>query len=1033
MLKPLWQKSELSLIFSAFLFLVFLCCSINVMAQEDPLERPQVSPSTQEVLKKLQSRFQQADTFMEEKGILDAKLDLRGLPQGETLIMDVMIPPRLMVEGVIFGEVGQDTVLLSLRDFIRVLNFPIEYDSSTNIYNGWFLREENNFQLNMNTGVLNSAGQEYKISAAAIPSDEDLMAPLSDMEQWFNMDIDVDVGTQSLTLDPSHPFPATLQHKRRKSNFASNRREPASLPRYSEDDYGWFEVPFIDVNTRTRFRDRERSGTELDNFVNIRTAGEFAKGALTTNSAINDEDGLFSMRVTYLQESADPELLGSLGARRFEVGDLSPTRLPITGNAAPETGVRITNTDPLVSLTLPSTRIEGYYFPGWDIELYRDNSLLAFQQTDEEGYYAFENVTLLSNRNYFRVVAYGPQGEIREEVINIPYDRNRLAETGGVYDISLTFQDRQFYEKDPLNDQDRDTPHLVGFYEMPFIGNSALRFGGRYRQEEGEDKLYGSVGISAAVQETLLNAAIASDEEGELKSEMSATRQFGPHRARVDLDMATDGYNPGGNSTTVNTFSNRYNIEGPLNIGIGNYPRYSGNFRYDIDSNNNKSSSGFVSLNTHFDRLSVNQSLDYRDSDTATTGTEFGGTTALTGVYGKDLFRGIAQYNFNGDDDLESLTAFWKHRFDNQLDGQLQVNHSFDTQELTTYSAQLNWLLDEAVITPRVSYDSEGDVEAVVSTRFSVAQEPYNGDFIMTRDSLTNFGSLSAFVFLDKNGNYTFDEGEDEPIRDAKIIAPQNAGGGVTNESGVAFISRFRPSLITDIYLDNNSLTDPFWISAKEGHSIMPKTGNNVYMEFPVHMAGEIDGTVYKMRLGGGSEPATNLSVALYNQFGELEQKTITGPDGFYLLSQIPPGKYYLTINESSVPNGYGRPLPKIVEIGYDGTIIYGEDLFLAEGAADVLVKIMSAQIDTNDQATQQVFLNLGNYESPLMSAFIWRKLVKNFSYYLGGGELLENANDGHTLRLALPENSISSGYKRCSALVQNGEFCEVEVFLAGM
>ena len=568
---------------------------------------------------------------------------------------------------------------------------------------------------------------------------------------------------------------------------------------------------------------------------------------------------------------------------------------------------------------------------------------------------------------------------------------------------------------------------------MPFVGNSALRFGGRYRQEEGEDKLYGSVGISASVQETLLNAAIASDEEGELKSEVSATRQFGPHRARVDLDMATDGYDPGGNSTVVNTFSNRYNIEGPLGIGIGNYPRYSGNFRYDIDSNDNKSSSGFVSLNTHFDRISVNQSLDYRDSDTSTTGAEFGGTTALTGVYGRDLFRGIAQYNFNGEEDLESLTAFWKHRFDNQLDGQVQVNHAFDTEELTTYSAQLNWLLDEAVITPRVSYDSEGDMEAVLSTRFSVAQEPYNGDFIMTRDSLTNFGSLSAFVFLDKNGNYTFDEGEDEPIRDARIVAPQNAGGGLTNESGVAFISRFRPSLITDIYLDNNSLSDPFWISAKEGHSIMPKTGNNVYMEFPVHMAGEIDGTVYKMKLSGGSEPAANLSVALYNQFGELEQKTISGPDGFYLLSQIPPGKYYLAINENSVPTGYGRPLPKIVEIGYDGTIIYGEDMFLAEGAADVLVKIMSAQIDSSDTAGQQVFLNLGNYESPLMSAFIWRKLVKNFSYYLGGGELLENTNDGHTLRLSLPENSISSGYKRCSALVKNGEFCEVEVFLAGM
>ena len=257
------------------------------------------------------------------------------------------------------------------------------------------------------------------------------------------------------------------------------------------------------------------------------------------------------------------------------------------------------------NLTLPSTRIEGYFFPEWDIELYRDQSLLAFQETDTEGYYFFDNVPLFSERNSFRIVAYGPQGEVREETISIPYDRQRVSEQGGVYDVSLTFQDRQFYRKIDSRDEDRNTPHLVGFYEAPIGNNSAVRLGGRYRQEDSEDKAYASAAISTAYQQALINAEIASDEQGELASRLSATRQFGKHRARVDLDLATDEFSPGQQSTAVQTLSNRYNFEGPLGLKIGDHPRYSANIQYSENSLDETNLNGFMNLNTQFGRIGL--------------------------------------------------------------------------------------------------------------------------------------------------------------------------------------------------------------------------------------------------------------------------------------------------------------------------------------------------------------------------------------------------------------------------------------------
>lgn len=1014
-----------SLIIFVFIAGVSILCVKGSYAQNAAYYNQKIA---EEFLNRVQSGFEEADEFMKESGIIEKPLDLRGLPEGELLIFDIIIPPRLEVEGVVFGEISGDTILISLRDFISVLQFPIEYDSSAQIFDGWFLTENNRFRFQINDGVISTHGNEYRLSDNAMITDDDILVPLGDMKEWFEMDIDVDISTQRLVLDPITPFPATKSYERRQKKYSRNRKEPPSLPRYDKEDYGWFEVPAVDVTTRSRYRDTDIQGSELDNFANIRTAGEFLKGALTTNTAINDDDGIFSARVTYLQESADPELLGSLKARRFELGDLTPTRLPITGNAGPETGVRITNADPLVNLTLPSTRIEGYYFPNWDIELYRDNSLLSFQETDEEGYYAFENVPLFSDRNFFRIVAYGPQGEIREEVINIPYDRDRLAESGGVYDISLTFQDRQFYERDEPDSIDRNEPHLVGFYEIPIMERSALRVGGRYRQEEGEDKVYASAALSTSFKEALINAEVATDEQGEARTELSATRQFGAHRARMDLDVSTDEFDPGNNATKVNVFSNRYNFEGPLGVGIGISPRYSANFRYDVDSDNNTSKGGNVTFNTQFQRFGLNQSFGYSDNDLDVDGANYGGTTALTGFYGKNLFRGIAQYDFKPETELELLSAFWKYRFNSELDSQLQIDRDFGENKETRYSGQLNWRLDEAIITPRVSYDTNGDFETTLNTRFSIAKEPLTNDLILTRDTLTNFGTLSALVYLDKDGNYQYD-GDDEPIDNARIMAPQNAGGGFTDKDGIAYLTRFRPSLITDIYLDNASLSDPFWISAKKGHSIMPRTGNNIYMEFPVHISGEIDGTVYKRSRNGESKVASNISVALFNMYGELEQKTVTGPDGFYLFSLVPPGKYYLGINSKSLDSGYGRPVPKLVEIGYDGTIIYAQDLFISEGVPDIPFSIKKAE--GNALYKQQVSLNLGDYESPLMSAYTWRKLANNFSYYLGGAEKIEN-NIDNTLRVALPENSLSSGFQRCHGLVKGGEYCEVEIYLAG-
>lgn len=1019
----------------------FLVPGASLWASESPLSAADQKQLANDFLARMKAGFGKADDFMRRAKIENDVLNLRGLPPGEILVFELMIPPRLKVEGTVLGEVGNNTVLLSFADFLQALEFPIQQDAETGVFSGWFIRETKTFSFDPKTGAVTADGQAFQPSGKIVDRDGDIMVPLEDLKTWFAMDMDLDVSVQRLTLDPTYPLPATERAERRKNKFGQARLGPPELPR-GNDEYSLLKFPSVDVNTRTTVRDRADQEREIEQFANVRTAGEFAYGTLNTNINGTREDKVTNVRASYLRESAYPELLGPLKARRFEAGDIGPTRQPLIGSAGPETGLRITNADPLVRQTGASTQIAGYINPGWDVELFRENSLISFQETGPDGYYSFDDVPLFSDRNEFRVVAYGPQGEIVEEIVSVPYDRERLAQDGGIYDVSVTMQDRQLYEKFDPTTEDENTPHVSAFYETAISENSAVRAGVRARQEEGVQKTYGNLGLSTTLAGALLNAGVASDEKGEMGSELVASRLFGQHRTRAALNFNTDGYDPGGGSTNVKVFSNTYNVEGPLPFGPGQRPRYAASAGYTKDSSGTTSLNGFLNFNTQFKNIGLNQILNYTDNSNSVLGAEIDTLSSISGSFGKNIFRGTANYNIQPDSQLESLAASWRRRFSNQFESQLQVDQQLENS-LTRYSAQVNWRPDHATISPRLTYDSEGNLEGMLSTSFGVTRVPGSGEFVMSNTPYTSSGLINGFVYLDKNGNRVFDEGEDEPIPDAKIRAPHNSSGGTTNEDGLATISQLRPNVVTDVFVEPGSLADPYWIPADKGVSIMPRTGTNVALDFPVHMAGEMDGTVYAKSANGSSKALRNVIVRLYDSAGKEVMNSVTSSDGFYIFSLIPPGQYSLLVDEASVPKDVARPLPQTVIIGYEGTIIYGNDIVLNAENADIPSDILASLDDykalhphIDFSLDPSIVLNLGEYKSSLTMAMAWYRLSSRYEPMLRGSTLLVPPSESyadpktglHQLRVALDNGTIEDAYARCRALVSRQIFCKVEI-----
>ncbi len=974
------------------------------------------------------------------------------LPEGEVLLFQAFLSRRLELDGLITGRIQNGEILLSFKDFIEVLELPIAFNAEASIAEGWYIREHKNFKMDMAAGSVETDRGSFQLPLNISAEDGDILLPLKELGPWFDMEISLDVSSLEIVINSAQPLPVQEFLERRKRDLSKRKKQPPVLPRGGED-YQIADVPFVDILTNSRYDRQGSSGSQGNtqrHDVNIRTVGDLAYGTFTTQTQYNNEDKITNIRTNYKQESLEPDLLGPLNAKHFEVGDVVTTRLPLGGGVGQELGARISNVDPLRTFTNPTTAISGTTFPGWDVELYRENQIVGFQTVGDDGFYIFNNVNLFNRDNNFRVVFYGPQGEVREEDVFVPVDRGRLSEVGSVYDVSLTFEGKQSFRKDTgFKDEDEGSPNLVALYEQPIMDGTAVSAGFSSSQQEGVRNNVLHTGASTTIFETLINANAAIDDEGEAAAEFVARRDFGAHELSNKISWEAENFDSGGGAlqNSVGDFQENFNAVGPLPIGIGNRPRYSLNLNYMKNTNGVSSLASTTGFNTAWRNFNFNEQVSYFTNSNVQDD-QISSLTSLTGTFGRNRLRVLSDYAVQPDSNLRRVVATYERDFTTDIDIDLEVERRIDPA-LTEASAQLNWQAGFVRISPSVRYNSENDFFAGLSTRFGLAYDRQSGRVKSFDKTLTANGGLSAFVFLDENGDGEFNPNE-EPLEGVIVRALQNGGQVKTDENGIALFTGLRELQLTDVVVDEEALEGPFWISGFEGVSILPREGYVAQVQFPIHIAGELDGTLYARKTDGSSFALRNIPIHLYSDKGEAEQSAMTDITGFYLFTRVPPGRYLLLVGEKASRDGkFARPGPQPIEIGYDGTVIYGNDIFVEAGPQDIPSAIKANLEDYKaahphvdfSQADYDLVLNLGEYNSKLLMTLVWYRLQSRYKAVLAGAELMVSPGESiadsrtgkYTLRAGLRNQNVDGAYHRCRALAARNLPCKVEIFPAFM
>ena len=811
--------------------------------------------------------------------------------------------------------------LLPLGELCRVLDLAIQVDAAHGTAEGFLIEERRRFRLDVQAGTVTLRGVAEVIDRSLVElHSDDIYVDTRQLARWLPVDIDVVKSTALVLVKPRELLPLQLRWTRERE--AGQPQPDPGIVRFPRvrDGYRIFDVPFVDESLRVTTPAHGEAADDRRLHIQSTT---FATGDLLGLSAnayavLDSHGGLSEFRMTMGRRDPDARLLGALRATEFAVGEVLNPGLDLVTQPFSGTGALLTNVPLMQANAFDHHNFQGDLPPGWQVELYRNQVLMAFQASRPDGRYEFLNTTLFYGWNDFRLVFYGPQGQRREEIARFEVGENQTPE--GAFQYRLVGDDPQIAGT-------RGQVEVRYGLSKQLAANLALA----RVQFNGDFHTYTQAGLQASLKPLSLSFTAASDTRGGASEEMGLRTRIGPlsfnvKRAELQGGFASEVFNP-----VYGPLRSRSSVEATMLVA--NLDRSW--LTMDFGGSEDHLADGGV-VERLYNRLSTslhgyfisNELIRSRVDESALAQP----TTTTGGLLTSKFFpsfslRGQADYQLSGATKLNGLAVLLETPRFPPLILRTGLTRTLNTGE-TIFLVGANKNEGAYSLGLDVTYSSRNRLVVDLTVRLGLAREPRNGKIRAQAQGLASQGAVSARAFLDANANGIRDPGEKDVKGVAFLVNGANQTGS-TDVSGVAFLTGLGADQDANLSVATNSLEDPLMRPSQPGYRITPRAGHTALIEFPLSLFGEINGTV---RTGGqdGRQELAGLGIELVGPEGRVLRKGRTAYDGFYTLEGIPPGNYQLRVTEAEARRfGLLAPPPRSVRITADGTVIDGLDLIL--------------------------------------------------------------------------------------------------------
>lgn len=767
---------------------------------------------------------------------------------------------------------------------------------------GFLCREDRRFFLNARQGVAILQGKELRFEPAKIEiRSDDIYVSSELLEVWFPIDLKVERLSSRVQIHALEPLPmqTRLERERRSAGLNSSFSAP-DYPHRGIPFLLW-DGPFLDQS----FSLSTRQGGMLPsaNFTTHATA-EWLFMSTDLYLAGSERDPLSNFRLSMGRKEPEGTLLGFMRAREFSFGDVFTPSLPLIANSQTGHGFLVSNFPLHQAQQFDRQDFQGVLPSGWDVELYRNNVLFGYQQSKEDGLYRFENVPLLMGMNEFRLLFYGPQGQRREEVHRLNIG------------ASLTPPGEHRYRISSHRDE-KGQVRSIAQYDLGIHRQLSASFGLADLSSERGRGRYGEIGLRGVLDNCFLHSDFAFMENGGFAGALGLQTSLGPlnltgthtHSHRFSSDLVSASSDPLQNKTELSLTGTPFeHVSTTLDFGRNQF--LSGQVMGQVSNQ----VSGF------FERLSLSNRLSWSVGQTQQLFSN--GSLQLGSRWGQDGLRGEVSYR---PDRIDGLALSVDRRLDQggYLNG--GINVPLDRRQ-PQYNVGYSRNFGGYTMGANASYSQASGVSLTTNLSFGLSRDVWPPN----AQSIANNGAVLARVFLDANQNGRLDQGE-KPLEGIELGA-FGSSRVKTDQNGCANLTNLPAYQEVDLTLCTDKLEDPLWVPKQKGLRIVPRPGRTAVIDFPILATGEISGTVY-MKSQKTKKETGGIHLELLDERGEIVRTIRSGYDGFFTLTAVPSGRYYLRVSSKQAEENDLLVSPREVRIPAEGGYLDGVDLVLQAGA----------------------------------------------------------------------------------------------------
>ena len=834
------------------------------------------------------------------------------------VLLEVKLDKHLLSESLTAYQFGDD-VFLPLGELSKLLTIAIRTQPGEGRASGYVLDEQRGFSLDVigREVTVNDKREVLDRSLVKLQADDIYVASRL-LSRWLPADLNVDMPSLTLGVIPREKLPLQAGLERQDRGKRSGPRGEYVDPDFPRvaTAYRKLDTPFID---QTLGLDARRAGTggQTSAAYTAYLTGDLMGVEAELYANRNLRDKATELRWSLGRNDPDANLLGPLHARTVMIGNVqAPGVANIALSSTGGDGVTVGNRPLNQPTRFDRHTLQGDLPPGWDVELYFNEGLVAFQQSRPDGKYIFADLPLVYGPNEFRLVFHGPLGQLRVERQSFLLEQS-IIKPGQAY-YSVTGQR-----------DDRGNRRSVAQFDWGLTRQLSVNGGLARLVLDGKEKRYANAGLHSYLQSFILSADVATSDNGGKLAQVAVKTQvkglsLGASHAQVN-DFSSELYLPSRDPVRAR---DEVQVDGTLPSGGASRMPVSLQVKRDrleshaqnIEMLGRISAYGFGTAVTNAVRWQSNNGVKSAD----------GVVQASRRVAGIGV-SGQLQYSIEPHFATSSLAISADK---NLADGtllNLGVMRGFQDQEYRL-TAALNKSLGSFGLGLNGYYSNRGEYGVGIQLFIAMGLEPRRGRWITDAQPMAPTGAASVRVFLDKNQNGVPDPGE-PPVEGAGFTV--NGGGTLARSGadGIAYLNRLPVKQNVDIGFDVATLEDPQLAAQQKGYRIVPRPGKVSQLDFAVSITGEIDGTTYLV-VDGKRRAVGDLELELVDANRKVVGTAKSASDGYFVLSSVVPGNYMLRVSKDQLTRlGLTDLGMHMLTMAADGNFINGKELYVEAAA----------------------------------------------------------------------------------------------------